>query len=458
MKTERQISGFLPLMELCSSDKVFSEMPAFLFQNKIVSYKTLFSQIEGLSQKLQKGNFKKSILYFDNTYWFAVAFIASLKAGLLVVLPQNSKSNYLRGLMQKDDVLLTDSPFGIQQVNCILVSESCFVFEPKPFIINSKQAQINFYTSGSTGEPKLVQKTLFNLEAEIETLHKLWGSKVAGSLFLSTVSHQHIYGLLFRLLWPLSGGNLIHSEQLLAPEEFQVLKGGELNRVLISSPALLKRLPDNLNKMNFTAVFSSGGFLHKQAAEKASAFFNAYPVEVFGSTETGGIAYRKQNTSDNWTLFPKVEMQIDANTRRLKVKSPYITKNDFIETGDTIEQITESSFILHGRDDGIIKLEEKRVSLKEIENKLLQHPFVEDCFALTLDNFRQSLGMLVELKEVGKKYLRIEGKAKLNNNFKKYLKEFFDDVLIPRKWRYIGKIPVNSAGKVLRIESLKLFQ
>src|SRR6185436_7814315 len=68
------------------------------------------------------------------------------------------------------------------------------------------ECRLALYTSGSTGTPKRVDKTLAQLDRELENLHALWGGVLARSSVLSTVPHHHIYGLLFRLLWPLAAG------------------------------------------------------------------------------------------------------------------------------------------------------------------------------------------------------------------------------------------------------------
>ncbi len=73
------------------------------------------------------------------------------------------------------------------------------------------QCRLALYTSGSSGAPKRVDKTLAQIDRELENLHALWGSVLAQSAVLSTVPHHHIYGLLFRLLWPLAAASTFSS-------------------------------------------------------------------------------------------------------------------------------------------------------------------------------------------------------------------------------------------------------
>ena len=59
------------------------------------------------------------------------------------------------------------------------------------------------YTSGSTGAPKEVVRQVHNVEAELAVLESLWGADVGTARVYSTVSHRHVYGMLFSVLWPL---------------------------------------------------------------------------------------------------------------------------------------------------------------------------------------------------------------------------------------------------------------
>ena len=62
------------------------------------------------------------------------------------------------------------------------------------------------HTSGSNGEPVAIPRRLAQLDAEVRALQQAFGAGLDEALVLGTVSHQHIYGLLFRVLWPLAAG------------------------------------------------------------------------------------------------------------------------------------------------------------------------------------------------------------------------------------------------------------
>ncbi|EVU16561.1 AMP-binding enzyme family protein, partial [Vibrio parahaemolyticus V-223/04] len=118
---------------------------------------------------------------------------------------------------------------------------------------------------------------------EVAILDNLWGDTVANTRVESTVSHQHIYGLLFRVLWPLCSARPFSARNLEFPE--QIVHHADADTTLVSSPALLKRLSEEHNPVAIRCVFSSGGPLSNQAAQHSQLLFGSLPIEVFGSTE-----------------------------------------------------------------------------------------------------------------------------------------------------------------------------
>ena len=66
-----------------------------------------------------------------------------------------------------------------------------------------------------------------------------------------------------------------------------------------------------------------------------------------------------------------------------------------------------------GRADRIAKIEDKRVSLSEIERRLLEHVFVKDAVAVALeDSARQYIGVVVELTGAGPRSAHRAGESR----------------------------------------------
>src|SRR5262249_20898740 len=98
------------------------------------------------------------------------------------------------------------------------------------------------YTSGTTGAAQPIEKKLAQMAAEVATLEGEFGELLGTAEIVSTVSHQHIYGLLFNILWPLAAGRALRARKLAFIEE---LATADRDCALVSSPAHLKRLPEN---------------------------------------------------------------------------------------------------------------------------------------------------------------------------------------------------------------------
>lgn len=262
--------------------------------------------------------------------------------------------------------------------------------------INPQKTSIVFYTSGSTGTPKEVHKTLYQLETEIECLMDTFDLSHAEK-FISTVPHYHIYGLLFSVFLPLYlEKKVLNPTLVLWGEIFSHMKQ---NDVLISSPSHLSRLEDeSLYKPSY--VFSSSAPLSFNDAQKTHRLIGSLPVEIYGSTETGGIAYRQQqNSSGKCTPFKGIDIKVGEDDC-LHITSPYLDTP--YQTQDRITIHGDNTFSLLGRNDCIIKVEGKRACLIELEKKLKQHPSVRDCAILPiLREKRDILGAVITLTQEG---------------------------------------------------------
>ena len=133
------------------------------------------------------------------------------------------------------------------------------------------------------------------------TLEQTFAEQLGPANIMSTVTHQHIYGLLFTVLWPLAARRPVTLPLVDYPEQLQqILAKANCQRyALISSPAHLQRL-DNLPQLakyshSLATVFSSGGPLPNSVPEDFAEHELNAPIEVYGSTETGGIGWRRRN-------------------------------------------------------------------------------------------------------------------------------------------------------------------
>jgi acyl-coenzyme A synthetase/AMP-(fatty) acid ligase len=405
-----------------------------------------------LINKISSSKAKRIFIIHKDRAFFLAGFLAALHAGVPVVLPPSDAEGLLKDLLEPGDGLLTDqealshlTPIFILLKHLNTNKECQLKFD----IIDRLKASVTFYTSGSTGKPKPIQKSLVQLEEEIETLENMWKSKQKEVLFVSTVSHHHIYGFLFSLLWPICGGYSLRCETFSYWED--ILRYCAEETYIVSSPSHLGRFPSFMNDKagsNIKCVFSSGSLLSFEAAQAAQKFLGQCPIEVYGSTETGGIAHRQQNKREQpWIKFENIELSI-GEENRLCVKSPYLPSSLVYQTEDFVSFENDGSFHLGGRADRIVKIEGKRVCLLEMEQRLQNFDHIQHAIVIPLRRVkRDELGSILVLSEQGQEKLLSMGKARFVRELRKSLGLYFDTVALPRRWRFVSELPVTAHGK-----------
>ena len=126
------------------------------------------------------------------------------------------------------------------------------------------------------------------------------------------MNHHHIYGLLFTVLLPTATGLPFRRHRIDYPSELVSLAGEKA--VIASSPAYLKRLAADAEKpieFKYTPIiYSSGGPLPEEVARKCEGITGYWTTEIYGSTETGGIAYRQSKNGPIWKPFEVCKMSI----------------------------------------------------------------------------------------------------------------------------------------------------
>jgi 3-hydroxymyristoyl/3-hydroxydecanoyl-(acyl carrier protein) dehydratase len=402
-------------------------------------------KVQRISSALKAREEKEWFLFTDGIEGFLLGLYALLAA---------SKDVHIPGMVpEKSDIpLLTD----IEDKGLSLSSlENDFPLGEQ-LSLNTSDSLIVFYTSGSTGTPKKVEKTLRQIINEIKVLNGNWGERMAGSTVYSTVSHQHFYGMLFSVFLPLVSGASIKDQTIQYPESLAALPVGK--KVIISSPAFLKRLEDweKADFDNSFYFFSSGGFLPPSAAEKVLFLFGRDVTEIYGSTETGAIATRQSPCNGEWTPLDTVSLDLSESVCR--IRSSYLATDDWEELGDMLEWGEQGGILLKGRTDSIVKVEEKRISLHEMENSLISHPWVDDCSVLFFQEKRQYLGAAVALSEKSRSEWEGLKKLEINRELRQFLAPRFHPTLLPKKWRYPEKLPRNSMAKLQKEKVLALFE
>ena len=388
-----------------------------------------------LAAALQARGVQRVALYLEDAAELAIALLGAWRAGVEVLLPADAQVQTRQRLTSQVDLWLDD----IAELDA----------EPLPGApLQPEYCRLTLCTSGSSGEPKLIDKSLAQLANEVEALERLWGQNLGQATVLGSVACQHIYGLLFRLLWPLCAGRPFCRRALPFPEDLQQASLSQTDFVWVASPALLKRMGDNLDWSALSCVkqvFSSGGALPSEAAESLHERLGQWPTEIYGSSETGGIGWRQGDTA--WQPFPGVELSLDE-TGALRIASPYLPAGHIEQSADAAEIGADGRFVLRGRLDRIIKLEEKRISLPMLEQALISHDWVTDARLGVIQEGRAFLGAVLALSPNGLHVLRNQGRRSVTETLRRHLAEHCETIALPRRWRLLLELPYSSQGKL----------
>ena len=413
-----------------------------------LNHDTLRERALRLAGGLQQRGVRRVAVHLEDAAELAQALLGAWQAGVSVLLPADLQAQTRLRWDSQVDLWITQSE-ELQDLYA----------DPLPAAqLDLDQCQLSLCTSGSSGEPKRIDKSLRQMANEVQALEQLWGADLGDACIIASVAAQHIYGLLFRVLWPLCAGRSFVRKQLAFPEDMQRASREHAAFAWIASPALLKRMADNLDWPALSSVrrvFSSGGALPEEAARTLFERLGQWPTEILGSSETGGIAWRQGQHL--WQPFVDVQLS-QSSDGALIIASSYLPKGHVEHTADAARIEADGRFELLGRLDRIVKLEEKRISLPMLEQALVSHDWVAEARLGVVHDKRASLGALLVLSASGLFALREQGRRALTHTLRQHLSQHCEAVALPRRWRLLRQLPLNSQGKLpqARVDALLL--
>lgn len=364
---------------------------------------------------LEKSEIENVVLLCEDYFEFAVNFFGAVFA---------RKNIYL--LTDKTRLNQLDFEYILPEA-----SGACDgVFEGE---FDARGIMINLFTSGSTGVPKNIGKTLYNLEVEAQATIDDFDLP-RGGIIVSTTSSAHSYGVAFNFILGFYGGYPINRKKIEFPEQFDV----EGKYILISTPSFMEKLAkyDFVFENPPEKLFLAGAKLKDEIYEYFSR--NSDVIDIYGSTETGNIAFKRGG--EKFTVISRVEVTASED-ERITVASDFFPARKMV-LNDIIEKISANEFVLKKRTDRIVKILEKRISLDEIENNLRKHPSVNEAHCFMYD------GKLC--------CAAVSGDVNLDTaELKKFLSNSSE--ILPKKWRILDEIPKTMNGKTDTVKLRKIF-
>ncbi len=287
-----------------------------------------------LVDTLRQQDGERWALCFENSYLFIVALLASLHAGKTPVIPGHSCVSQLEEQQSLFSGVLSDRTLGFHGKLIVVASshQTASRWAPLPEIDESRFVEL--FTSGSTGTPRRVIKHIVSLDREARLLADRFGERLTGCSVVASVVPQHLYGLTFRIVLPMALGLPLHAAMLYYAEQLAALPH-DRHYLFISSPAFLKRLDTELPAPPVRMLISAGGMLPWCDVSTTAGWLNICPDEIYGSTETGILAWRhRQQDNVPWLAFPGVIFHQEDDACR--VTSPLIHEAEGLQLDDIL--------------------------------------------------------------------------------------------------------------------------
>ena len=334
------------------------------------------------------------------------------------------------------------------------------------------------HTSGTTSRPKIVPLTQRNVCASAKNI-------AASTRFtaqdrgLNVMPLFHIHGLIAGILAPLSQGGEVYCtggfNALKFFAQMDEVKPTWYTAVPTMHQAILSRAANNkdvIARVPLRFIRSSSSSLPPQVLAELEATFHAPVIEAYGMTEAAHQmacnplppAQRKPGTV-GIAAGPEVAiMDLDGNllksgdTGEIVIRGPNVTpgyeNNDkanaeafthgWFRTGDQGTMDSDGYISITGRLKEIINRGGEKISPREIDEILMDHPAVGQvvCFGIPHDKLGEEVGAAVVLRE---------GVAATEKELRNYVATRVADFKVPRKILLLEEIPKGATGKLQRI-------
>ena len=300
-------------------------------------------------------------------------------------------------------------------------------------------------TSGSTGDPKLIQLPKTTMLRSAQLTNRFFGLQ-PGSVALLCLPASYIAGKMM-LVRAIAGNYTLHavapSANPFATEELPALDFSAI------TPYQLLHSAVDLPRRNITNIIV-GGSPVTPAMEELTAEWPVALYETFGMTETAShIALRRFNGKEASASFRTLEgVRLSLDDRScLVIDAPHLHSEQLI-TNDFVELVDNHSFRWLGRADRVINSGGIKIFPEQVERKLesvIDLPFFIS--SKPHESLGQQVVLVLECDD-----LQEELKTELLERIKPELGRYE----LPGQLLCIPRFVYSTGNKVLRAETLKL--
>lgn len=358
-------------------------------------YKAVLQLSFSISRKTDSSKGSSAILICDNTVNHILAFYAIQNLGIkLILVNKKTHPTDLAKIISKQTQPCYVFAAGAAHLSingAIDIDELIKNPVTEGELFSTHFAKLIFPTSGTTGEPKLIEKRageLYWIRSFADLLVRT-GIHKRKAVFISIpISHGFGYtAVLFALI--------LGKKAVLTAEKDQTLVAKliikEETDLLAGVPTSLNQLSDSLKNANHPvrSVISGGAPLNETIFKNVTAVFSQEIFSIYGSTEASvsfiaGYAQLIQNVNAlgqplkgiKYRLAPLptggYELLLQSGLSNIS------TSDGWLHTGDLAEESSMGNLNWCGRKDNMIIKNGVNIYPEEIEQALLRIPAIED--------------------------------------------------------------------------------
>lgn len=419
--------------------------PLAYIAGKPVALGQFRADVEALLAQFERDG--DTLITCPGRYALGTALLASLISNKTVILPPNNLDQTLKKIRQRFNV---GFECNVSWASSLLNEHSVTEHGNWDVQLTPGANTIKLFTSGSSGDPKVVTKSVANLFDEAYILASMFDWP-AGAI-VGSVPVQHAYGLTFSLLLPWALGQPWVDEIPHFPGDIYHVISKTQAKTLISVPAQFQAMLEDCTELRNIFCVTAAAPLQEDLARQWELRNGAHLLEIYGSTETGVVAHRQQMTTKLWQTFPQVGLAVEEG--RLKVNSPFVSKafqNGFL-TADRVSLLNRSQFALLGRIGKTIKIAGNRVSLTEVELTVNALPGILEAavFAVPAKGSVRDFAIWAVVVPTGERDISPQ-------QLQAALRDKLQGVEVPRRILVVDKLPRSVSGKLPRDALIRLF-
>jgi len=403
-------------------------------------------------------------------------YMGDLGAKALIV-EAGSGSSAIAAAEKLGVALLTLVPERQSEAGAFRLSGASTGLAARPGQAESEDVALILHTSGTTSRPKIVPLTQANVWTSAHNTARTL-ELMERDRALNVMPLFHIHGLIAGLAAPLScGGSVFCTAGFHALNFFAAMEAAEptwYTAVPTMHQALLTRAgrhTDIIVRRPLRFIRSSSASMPPQVIGELEAVFHAPVIEAYGMTEathqmaSNPLRGKRKPGSVGVAAGPEIAIMDEAGglmgpgaIGEVVIRGPNVTRgyennpkanakafvNGWFRTGDQGIMDNEGYLTLTGRLKEIINRGGEKISPREVDEALMDHPAVLQvvAFAVPHDMLGEDVAAAVVLRE---------GESATEHELRAFLSERLAAFKVPRKIHFVAEIPKGSTGKPQRI-------